>query len=121
MSADKELVLRARWTGFLESLTQQRKGDPTSIEVTAGSAASYLEANPLPLQYIEYDSRRDNVVVAVDARDGHGPVLRHFIDHPLHIWARPSSTDPAMLDVEDSDGCVTLVTLYRTSASSHSD
>ena len=46
------------------------------------------EAEGLPLAYVEYDHKADEVAVAVGGGDGRYPVvLRHAIQHPRRILA----------------------------------
>jgi hypothetical protein len=119
MSDAEELLARPQWDSYLESLTKEREGDPATIEVVSDDVGDQVEAEPLPLAYLEYDRHDDVVIVGVGGRDRRYPVLlRHFIYHPVCISVRPSLADPAALEVETEHNTATLITLYRTAASS---
>jgi hypothetical protein len=77
-----------------------------------------VEAERLPLAYIEYDDKDDVFIVGVGGRESRYPVvLNHMIPHPKTILVDSSIPTMAMaIDVIDSEGRQTIITLHRPPA-----
>jgi len=74
------------WHELLDELTLVRTGDDVTIELLDAEFGDELEAERMPLAYIEYDEHADEASVGVGGRDGRYPVvLRHSIEHPISI------------------------------------
>ena len=71
-----------------------------------------LEAERLPLAYIEFD-KDDDIIVAVGGRDSRYPaVLQHIINHPQKVLVDTPAPDIVMaIDVIDEAGGQTLISL----------
>lgn len=111
--ADTAELAEGDWHPGLDRITRDHEGDVVTIELLSADFGDQLEAQRLPLAYLEYDPKDDMVIVAVGGRDGRYPVvLRHFVSHPSRILVR---TDPTsgiqVVNVTDDDGSQTLITL----------
>jgi hypothetical protein len=109
---------RSSWESALESLSKEHDGDLATIETPALDLGDQLEAEKLPLAYLEYDRHDDAVSAAVGGRDGRYPVvLRHVIEHPAKIVVATTGPDDApALEVTGADGVKTIITLHRQPA-----
>jgi hypothetical protein len=101
------------WHELLDELTVVRAGDDVTIELLDAEFGDEVEAERMPLAYIEYDEHADEASVAVGGRDGRYPVvLRHSIEHPTSIL---TDSKPPMLpftvQIVGADGSETLVTV----------
>ena len=77
---------REDWHRLLDELTQVRTGDDVTIELLDAEFGDALEAERMPLAYIEYDEPADEASVGVGGRDDRYPVvLRHSVEHPTSI------------------------------------
>jgi len=71
---------------LLDELTMVRTGDDVGIALIDAEFGDELEADWMPLAYIEYDDHADQNPVGVGGRDGRYPVaVRHLIEHPTSI------------------------------------
>lgn len=114
MADDNEELPRDEWQAALDELTAAHEHTEVTVEIIGRPLGDQIEAEKLPLVYIEYDYKDDVVIVAVASRDGEDPVLRHMINHPRNIYVHPPDPKEAQaLDVVAEDGTQTLVTLYR--------
>jgi hypothetical protein len=105
------------WHALLDELTKVRAGDDVTIELLDAEFGDALEAERMPLAYIEYDEHADEASVAVGGRDGRYPViLRHSIEHPTSILtdAKPPRL-PLIVQIVAADGSETLVTVLPRS------
>jgi hypothetical protein len=118
VSQNRADLPRPAWRDFFELLTKEHEGDDVTIEVVSLDFGDQLEAEKLPLAYIEYDDKDDVFIVAVGGRDGRYPaVLRHMIAHPKTIMVDSPAPNVTMaIDVVGGDGAQTLVTLHRRPA-----
>ena len=118
MGHDGEELPRSSWEGALQTLSQEHEGDLVSLDVPALEFGDDIEAERLPLAYLEYDRHDDAVSVAVGGRDGRYPVvLRHAIAHPSKVVvAMPGPDDSPVLYVSGADGRTTVITLHRAPA-----
>ena len=93
---------KQHWHKLLDDLTKVRAGDSVTIELLDAEFGDELEAERMPLAYLEYDER-----------DGRYPVvLRHSIEHPTSI--RTDSKPPMLplaVQIVAADGSETLVTV----------
>jgi hypothetical protein len=107
-------VPRQEWSGFFEEVTKNHAGQDVIIEVLDREFGDGTEALRLPLAYIEYDHKDDEVAVAVGGRDGRYPVvLRHAVARPRRILADTTlpQIDWAFDIVGDGDSH-TIVTVF---------
>ena len=118
MGHDGEELPRSSWEGALQTLSQEHEGDFVSLEVPAGEFGDDVEAERLPLAYLEYDRHDDAVSVAVGGRDGRYPVvLRHAIEHPAKVVvALPGPDATPVVYVSAADGRTTVIRLHRAPA-----
>jgi hypothetical protein len=101
------------WHELLDELTLVRTGDDVTIELLDAEFGDELEAERMPLAYIEYDEHADEASVGVGGRDGRYPVvLRHSIEHPSSILtdSKPPML-PLIVQIVGADGSETLVTV----------
>jgi hypothetical protein len=101
------------WHKLLDELTKVRTGDDVTIELLDADFGDELEAERIPLAYIEYDEHGDEASVGVGGRDGRYPVvLRHSIEHPTSILtdSHPPRL-PLAVQIVGADGSETLVTV----------
>lgn len=116
-TANRTELARDRWHDFFEQLSREFEGWDVTLEVLDqvwSEELAALEAQRLPLSYIEYDDKDDVLVIAVGGRDPRFPVLRHMIDRPQRIYAdvlAPST--PWAILVVDQDGGRTLATIHE--------
>lgn len=110
---------RSEWRRLLDDLTTTYARDDVTIELLTEDYGDQLEAERLPLSFLEYDPKDDAVIVGVGGRDGRYPVvLRHIVDRPsaLFVDTKVSEAHPAALEVDAPDGSRTLITLHRRGA-----
>jgi hypothetical protein len=110
---DRKEVAREDWAKLLDEVTKGCRGQPTTIEVLGSDIGDQMEAEQLPLAYIEYDHKDDVVIVALGGQDGRHPVvLQHIIEHPETILADelPPAIAWAIL-VTTPDGTKTVVSI----------
>ncbi len=104
---------KEHWHKLLDDLTKARAGDDITIELLDAEFGDELEAERMPLAYLEYDEHSDEASVGVGGRDGRYPVvLRHSIEHPTSI--RTDSKPPMLplaVQIVGPDGSETLVTV----------
>lgn len=101
------------WSELLDELTKVRAGDEITIELLDAEFGDGVEAERMPLAYIEYDRHSDEASVAVGGRDGRYPVvLRHSIKHPTSILtdSKPPRL-PLVVQFVGADGSETVVTV----------
>jgi hypothetical protein len=113
VSQSRSELERSIWRDFFELLTKEHEGWHVTIEVVSLDYGDQLEAEKLPLAYIEYD-KDDDVIVAVGGRDSRYPaVLQHIINHPQKVLVDTPAPDIVMaIDVLDDAGAQTLISLY---------
>jgi hypothetical protein len=102
------------WSGLLDRVTRDHAGQDVAIEVLDRQFGDGMEAQRLPLAYIEYDHGGDEVAVAVGGRDGRYPVvLRHGVARPRRILVDTAlpEIDCALDIVADGDSH-TIVTVF---------
>jgi hypothetical protein len=111
MSIDSKEIPPPEWYDYLETFSKDHEGDAVTIEVLSADFGDELEAERLPLKYVEYDYKDDVVIVAVGGRDGRYPVvLRHMVQHPQRILADTEIADGRWaLDVVGQDDSETIV------------
>jgi hypothetical protein len=107
-------VPHQEWSGLFEEVTKHHAGQDVIIEVLDRQFGDGKEAQRLPLAYIEYDHKRDEVAVAVGGRDGRYPaVLRHAVPRPRRILV--DTTLPQIdwaVDIVGDDDSHTIVTVF---------
>ena len=106
-------IPREEWSGFFEGVTKEHAGQDVTIEVLAREFGDGHEARRLPLAYVEYDPKDDEVSVAVGGRDGRYPVV---LRHAVHGHRRIVSDSAAPLidwafDIVGDDDSHTIVTI----------
>ncbi len=105
---------KADWHELLDELSRVRAGDDVTIELLDAEFGDQLEAERMPLAYIEYDEHADEASVGVGGRDGRYPVvLRHAIERPTSILTdlKPPRL-PLAVQIVGADGSETLVTVF---------
>jgi hypothetical protein len=114
MNRPRDELPRAEWRHFFDMLTKDYEGAEVVIEVLNHSFGSQIEAERMPLAYLEYDDRDDIFSAAVGGRDGRYPVvLRHGIAHPEKIYAASALPGtPWAFEIVEPDGTQTIVTLH---------
>jgi hypothetical protein len=104
---------KEHWHKLLDDLTKVRAGDSITIEPLDAEFGDELEAERMPLAYLDYDGHSDEASVGVGGRDGCYPVvLRHSIEHPTSI--RTDSKPPMLplaVQIVGAEGSETLVTV----------
>ena len=104
---------------MLEEVTKNHAGQDVIIEVLDRQFGDGQQAQRLPLAYIEYDPKGDEVGIAVGGRDGRYPVvLRHAVPRPRRILA--DATLPQIdwtFDIVGDDDSHTIVTVFARPAS----
>ena len=116
MSSNAEEIHRDDWEKALEALTSEHEGDVATIEVAELDLGDQLEAEQMPVSYIEYDPHDNEVSVGVGGVDGRYPVvLRHAVEHPQSMFVHTSEVGSVTVEVRAADGAVTLITLKARS------
>jgi hypothetical protein len=108
---------KGEWHKLLDDLTTARSGDDVTIEVLDADFGDELQAERMPLAYIEYDQHADEASIGVGGRDGRYPVvLRHSIAHPAAVLtdAKPPRL-PFVVQIVGTDGSETLLTVLPRS------
>jgi hypothetical protein len=108
---------KTEWHALLDEITKVRTGDDITIELLDSEFGDALQAERIPLAYIEYDEHADEASVGVGGRDGRYPVvLRHSIMHPTSVLtdSKPPRL-PLVIQVVGADGSETLVTVLPRS------
>jgi hypothetical protein len=114
MNVEAEELPRDTWHEALDEITQIHEGDDVIVEVVSSNLGDQVEAERLPLLYLEYDYKDDAVIVALGDRTEHEPVLRHMIHRPRNVFVHPPRPRTSWaVDVVGGDGTQTLVTFYR--------
>ncbi len=107
-------IPREEWSGFFERVTKEHAGQDVTIEVLDREFGDGHEARRLPLAYVEYDPKDDEVSVAVGGRDGRYPVvLRHAVAGPRRVVS--DSAAPLIdwaFDIVGDDDSHTIVTIF---------
>jgi hypothetical protein len=105
------------WHQMLDELTKVRAGDDVTIELLDAELGDAVEAERMPLAYVEYDEHADEASVGVGGRDGRYPVvLRHSIEHPTSILTDSKPPEPPLVvQIVGADGSETLVTVFPRS------
>jgi hypothetical protein len=114
MNVEAEELPRDAWHDVLDEITQTHEGDDVTVEVVSSNLRDQVEAERLPLLYLEYDYKDDAVIVALGDRTEPKPVLRHMIFRPRNLFVHPPRPRTSWaVDVVGGDGTQTLVTFYR--------
>jgi peptidoglycan hydrolase-like protein with peptidoglycan-binding domain len=113
VSQQREELPREAWHDFFEDVTKEHEPSDVTVEVLGLDLGDQLEAEKLPLAYLEYDPKDDEFIVGVGGRDGRYPVvLDHAVHGPQKILV--DNRVPALVtavEVADGDGQQTIVTL----------
>ncbi|ACZ87429.1 DUF5335 family protein [Streptosporangium roseum] len=119
MNQQPQGLPRDEWREFFDDMTRNYEGVDVTIEVVSGEFGDLVEAERVPLAYLEYDPREDQFSVGVGGRDGRYPVvLRHAVDHPQRVLSDTMRQGTMRaFDVVDAEGVQTIVTLYLTPVS----
>jgi hypothetical protein len=118
VSQQREELPREAWHDFFELVTKEHESSDVTIEVLGLDLGDQLEAEKLPLAYLEYDQKDDVFSIGVGGRDSRYPVvLDHMVNHPQTILVDAQIPTLVMaVDVIDGDGQQTIVTLHRRPA-----
>jgi hypothetical protein len=118
MAKTRQALDRKQQKEFFDQVTKEISGQDVTIEVLDREFGDQLEAERLPLSYIEYDYHDDVLTVAVGGRDSRYPVvLQHMILHPTEILVDASPPNlPWAFEVPGSDGTRSLVTVHERPA-----
>ncbi|WP_214412782.1 DUF5335 family protein [Sphaerisporangium fuscum] len=118
MNQQRPEVPREEWRAFFDAMTRDYEGAAVTIEELHRTFGDLVEAERLPLAYLEYDPKDDQFSVGVGGREGRYPVvLRHAIDRPRAILA--GVVGPGIerrFEIVDDEGNRTIITLYLVEA-----
>jgi Family of unknown function (DUF5335) len=117
MEVTRELAPE-RWSGYLDSITDDLRNAPISIEIMDAEHPPLLAARGLALQLLTYD-RRDDVFEVAAARGGPRlpSMLRHLIDHPVRVEVNSmTSLAPTRIVVDARDGVRTVIRISHDGA-----
>ncbi|HMC08678.1 MAG TPA: DUF5335 family protein [Actinomycetota bacterium] len=113
MSQQTRQPVRQEWRGFLDAVSRDQEGRPVTIEVMSSEIGGQIEADRLPLNFIQYDEKDEVFIVSVRKRDADEPALDHIVENPWKILFEPPTPEAVRaIDVEGADGVHTLVTLH---------
>jgi hypothetical protein len=109
----KETLTRDRtgWQQLFEEISMGRRGQLLRIDVLDEDFGDQTEADAMPFESLDFDTRGDVIVVAVAGRRPGAPVvLRHLIHAPerVDLLDRPDAS--LVIHVVDSNGVETLLT-----------
>ncbi|MET0448109.1 MAG: DUF5335 family protein [Aeromicrobium sp.] len=109
----RDEVPREEWSGFFEGVIKEHAGQDVTIELLDRTFGDGLEAGRLPLAYVEYAPKDDEVSVAVGGRSGQYPVvLRHAVHGPRRISSdRAAPLIDWVFDILGDDDSHTIVTI----------
>src|SRR5215467_4036030 len=94
MNQQMRQPVRQEWRGFLDTVTEETEGEPVTIEVVTAELGSRVEADRLPLAFINYDEKDEAVIVSLRGREGEEEtVLEHMVKNPWKILFDPPSPD----------------------------
>jgi Family of unknown function (DUF5335) len=103
---------RDGWRTYFDSLSRDLGTIETTVEVDGRDIGAQIEAEGMLLTGISYDDRDDVLVVGLGAPSRGAEEVEHFVNNPQRILVdAEEGVLPATIDVEDSDGHRTLVTM----------
>jgi hypothetical protein len=107
-------IPHADWSGFFEEVTKNHAGQDATIEVLDREFGDSYEAERVPLAYVEYDRKDDQIAVAVGGHDTRYPVvLRHAVERPVRILSDSSAPFADWtFDIVGDDDSHTIVTIF---------
>ncbi len=99
------------WHDYFEDVTKNLPVSEVVIELISEDLGDQIEAEWLPLRFLEYDYKSGVFEVAVGGHDERYPViLRHLIHHPSKVWVdADEGVLPTSVLVEDPEGVQTLI------------
>lgn len=114
LSAEDQLaheIPRERWRQFLDRFSVEHLNATACVEVrgTEQGGAHHL-THHMPLMGISADTNNDENMIEVMLGDG-DELLTHMIPQPQHLWAHNEDGEHPTVQIEGSDGTVTLVQL----------
>ncbi|MEV6151930.1 DUF5335 family protein [Nonomuraea sp. NPDC052129] len=114
MAEERPELPREQWRQFFDNLSRQYEGSDVTVEVLSRTFGDLMQAEKLPLAYLEYDDKDDIFTVAIGGRDGRYPVvLAHLIQRPQTIFADTVVPDmPRAFDIVDAEGTQTIIMLH---------
>ncbi|WP_433518594.1 DUF5335 family protein [Nonomuraea sp. CA-143628] len=119
MTEERPELPREEWRRFFDNLSRQYEGSDVTVEVLSRTFGDLMQAEKLPLAYLEYDDKDDIFTVAIGGRDGRYPVvLAHLIQRPQTIFADIVFADtgapdmPRAFDIVDAEGTQTIIMLH---------
>ena len=95
---------RAEWRPFLDRVSKGIAGKQAEIEVASLDLGDQIEAEWVPLIGLVYDSKDDNVEVAVEGLD-------HLIHKPRELYVEEEGGELSSLEVIDADGTRSIIKL----------
>ncbi|MFF5208910.1 DUF5335 family protein [Streptosporangium sp. NPDC000396] len=119
MNQQRPELPRDEWREFFDEMTREYEGADVTIEMVNKEFGDLVQAEKIPLAYLEYDPRNDQFSVGVGGRDGRYPVvLRHAVDRPQRILADTMQHGAVRaFDIFDPEGGQTIVIVYPASLS----
>ena len=114
--ADTEELAREGWRTYFDELSRTLGTTRATVEIDAPNLGAQLQAEGLLLLGISYDDRDDVLVIGLSP-GGPSESLEHFVSAPKRIAVESSQALlPSTIEVEDSEGQLTLVRLQPAPA-----
>jgi hypothetical protein len=114
--ADTEELPRSSWRAYFDDLSRGLATTQATIEIEGPDLGAQVQAEGLVLSGISYDDRDDVLVVGVSP-GGPTESLEHLVSSPQRIQVESSeSILPSSIEIEDSEGQITLVRLQAAPA-----
>jgi hypothetical protein len=102
---------RSGWQPLFEEISLGRRAQTLKIDVLDKDFGDQVEADGMPFESIDFDSRGDVIVVAVAGREPDAPVvLRHLIHEPQRVDLLERSDASLVVHIVDAAGIETLLT-----------
>jgi hypothetical protein len=101
----------SEWKTYFDDFSRDLETTIASVEVTGPDTGDQIEAERLFLTGISYDDRDDIVIIGLDAQGGVVEEVEHLVYHPQKIYVASGEGTTTTLDIEDSEGHKTLVSL----------
>ncbi|GII78621.1 hypothetical protein Sru01_36030 [Sphaerisporangium rufum] len=105
---------RERWREFFDTMTREHLGSAMTVEVLGADIGDQMDAERVPLAYLEYDAKDDQFAIGLGGEDGRHPVVtRHAIDHPRQIMADTVQHGSVQaIEIIDEAGTRTIITIH---------
>jgi hypothetical protein len=111
MANDTEEIPRESWGPRLDEISRGLGAVEATVEVDGKDLGAQIAAERLLLTGISYDHKDDIAVIALEVPGTDREDYEHLIDHPQRIFVADGVGTPSAIEVEDSEGRKTIVTL----------